>query len=100
MKIGVLINFKPWVFVQTSFKHVSHALISKLLSFIGNFDYGSKFLRIWGFCEIGQNWVTLVNVIDKLSNYNFFLYMLCCSNDQYKDFWELGFSKLGIFYNS
>ena len=62
---------------------------------------GSKFLRIWGFCEICQNWVKLANVIDQLSNYN--LFYTCCvvKNDQYKDFfWELGSSKLGIFYNS
>ena len=38
MKIGFLINFKPWDFVHASFKHVSHALISKLLSFIGKFE--------------------------------------------------------------
>ena len=34
MKIGFLIDFEPWVFVHAPFKHDSHALISKLLSFI------------------------------------------------------------------
>ena len=34
MKIGFLIDFEPWVFAHAPFKHDSHALISKLLSFI------------------------------------------------------------------
>ena len=38
MKIGFLINFKLWVFVHASFKHDSHALISKILSFIRNLE--------------------------------------------------------------
>ena len=38
MKIWFLINFEPWVFVNASFKHVSHALISKILSLTENFE--------------------------------------------------------------
>ena len=43
-----------WVFIHASFKHDPHALISKILRFLQNFEImGYVFLRIWGFCSIG-----------------------------------------------
>ena len=70
IKIEFLFKSKPWVFVHASFKHDSHTLISKNLSFIGNFEI--RVLSSWEFGDC----VKLANVIDKLNNYN--LFYTCC----------------------
>ena len=58
-------------FVHASFKYVSHALISKLLSFIGNFEI--RVLSSWeidDFVKLDKLWVKLTSEIDKLGYYN------------------------------
>ena len=53
MILSVLIQIFGWVFVHASFKHDSHALISKISRFLRNLEIGVyMFLRISGFCSI------------------------------------------------
>ena len=70
IKIEFLFKSKPWIFVHASFKHDSHALISKFLSFIGNFEirvlssweFGDfvKFVKIvWNWLLVLINWVII-----------------------------------------
>ena len=48
MFLSVLIQIVGWVFVLASFKHDSHALISKFSRFLQNFEIRVyMFLRIW-----------------------------------------------------
>ena len=88
-------------FVHASFKYVSHALISKLLSFIGNFE-----IRVLSSWEIGDfvkldkiewnwllkliNWVIITSILLVIV-FNFSIWGFV---------WELLVYKLGIFDNS
>ena len=97
-------NFEPkdfWSFLcfwlfwsNASFKHVSLTLILKISWFVQNLEIRVYvFLRNWGFCSIGWNWLVI------LFNWviiTYFLFLLCCLIDQYMDFWKIKVSKLGI----
>ena len=95
MFMGFLIKSEPWVFVHASYKHDSHALISKFLWFIKNLIIVLSSWEIGDFVKLAK--LTLVSVIDRLSDYN--LFYICCVVQliNIRIFWELGFSNLGIF---
>ena len=70
MFLGFLIKTKSWVFAHASYKHDSHALISKILWLIEIFEI--RVLMFLRDLEILQNWTKLTYVIDRLSDYNMF----------------------------
>ena len=97
MILVILIQFVGWVFVHASYKHDSHALISKFSWFVQNFEIRVyMFLRNLG---ILFNWIKLSKIsiyaIVWLSNYNMF-YTCVVQLINIRIFEKLGFQNWGF----